>query len=235
MSLIRIIALTSAALSAPALAQEPPIRVATQVPVKYCPPAMRWAHDLATIQARQTQAVDPRAAVINPHPLAGEAARVAARPQVPPQAMTVVNANVAPIQPAPSCIPRESADAAASGLTLPDLPAPPPPTPPPPSQPDQEGVSSTSSALTSEKFWVVVNNVNQTLICAYKLPGHGWSAWRSLMPAANWMPTLEFTAMHFQCAPPVERTIYALKPGERYNMLPRTDGLVELRFLTTTP
>lgn len=89
-----------------------------------------------------------------------------------------------------------------------------------------------SCALPKGQF-VVINNTNQALDCAYKPPGDGarWKGWTRVPAAGNWRFASP-AEVSVQCAAPVKRRIYELEPGERYSLVRARDGSVDLVRVT---
>ena len=82
--------------------------------------------------------------------------------------------------------------------------------------------------------YIVINNSNQQLSCAWKLPGPGkpWHGWFQIPAGANWTAPAS-GAVSFQCARPVKKLAYVLQPGLRYSLLRASDGSVDLIRVTT--
>ena len=80
-------------------------------------------------------------------------------------------------------------------------------------------------------FYLVINNTNQSLKCAYKMQHGEWSGWFQIPPAGNWTSGVR-GAVSFQCAPPVRQRVYPLVPGTRYALLRTANGPIDLVAVT---
>lgn len=81
-------------------------------------------------------------------------------------------------------------------------------------------------------LYVVKNGTSDTLKCAHRSKGTSWSNWFNISPAQEWSVT-GVQDLKFVCKPPVAQKVFRLSSGQRYAILRKTSGEIELIRVTT--